>query len=170
MPFQTYIQSLKESNDAASLKKKLDEELTCPAREWVRKTLLEYFTLFKWGYLPLTDQLEGDMMRRVWRFIDTVFDDSRIMCRGAEKASRSSSISMNTDRTLAGIERMERKSMGRKVDLIFYRQLLEYGCCECGRREDQTKELLDSSKVVKVLKDMLYSVYQKSPEFLLFGR
>jgi hypothetical protein len=79
---QTYLDSLKESNDAASLKKKLDEEQTCPAREWVRNTLLDYFTLFKWGYLPLTDQLEGDMMRRVWRFIDTVFDDSKIMCRG----------------------------------------------------------------------------------------
>jgi hypothetical protein len=60
----------------------LNEEQTCPAREWVRNTLLDYFTLFKWGYLPLTDQVEGDMMRRVWRSIDTVFDDSKIMCRG----------------------------------------------------------------------------------------
>lgn len=81
MLLQTYLDSLKESNDAASLKKKLDEEQTWRAREWVRNTLLDYFTLFKWGYLPLTDQLEGDMMRRVWRFIDTVFDDSKITCR-----------------------------------------------------------------------------------------
>jgi hypothetical protein len=80
---------------------------------------------------------------------------------------------------LAGVEKMERKSMGRKIDLIFYRQLSEYGCCECGRIEDQTKELLDSSKMAKVLKDMLYSLYQKSPDslrelalvgFLLFGK
>jgi hypothetical protein len=56
---QTYLDSLKESNDAASLKKKLDKEQTCPAREWVRNTLLDYSTLFKWGYLPFTDQLEG---------------------------------------------------------------------------------------------------------------
>lgn len=79
---RTYLDSFKESNDAASLKKKLDKEQTCPACEWVRNTLLEYFTLFKWGYLPLTDQLEGDMIRRVWRFIDTFFDDSKIICRG----------------------------------------------------------------------------------------
>lgn len=74
---------------------------------------------------------------------------------------------------------MERKSMGRKMDLIFYRQLSEYGCCECGRIEDQTKELLDGSKMAKVLKDMLYLLYQKSPDtlrklalvgFLLFGK
>lgn len=61
---------------------------------------------------------------------------------------------------------MVRKSMGRKMDLIFYRQLSEYGCCECGRMEDQTKELIDSSKLAKVLKDMLYSLYQKSPDSL----
>lgn len=78
---RTYINFLKESDDAASLKGKLEKEETCPAREWVRNTLLDYLNLFKWGYLPLTDQLEGDMMRRVWRFIDTVFDDSKIKCR-----------------------------------------------------------------------------------------
>lgn len=86
---------------------------------------------------------------------------------------------MNTNTTLAGIERMDRKSMGRKLDLIFHRRLSENGCCERGRREDQTKELLDGSKMVKGLKDMIYSLYQKSSDslreltlvgFLLFGK
>ncbi|KAI9483501.1 MAG: hypothetical protein EXX96DRAFT_144605 [Benjaminiella poitrasii] len=62
---QTYLDSLKESNDAVSLEKKLDEEQTCPACEWVRNTLLDYFTLFKWDYLLLTNQLEGNTIRRV---------------------------------------------------------------------------------------------------------
>lgn len=63
----------------------------------------------------------------------------------------------------AGINKMERKRVGRKLDLIFYyRQLLEYGCCECGRKDDQTKELNDGGKIAKVLKDMLYTLYQKS--------
>ena len=79
---QTSIDLLKESDNAISLKMKLEKEETCPAREWIRNTLLDYLHLFKWGYLPLTDQLEGDMMRRIWRFIDTVFDDSKITCRG----------------------------------------------------------------------------------------
>ncbi|KAG1459568.1 hypothetical protein G6F56_006135 [Rhizopus delemar] len=60
--------------------------------------------------------------------------------------------------TLAGIERMERKLMGRKLDFIFYRQLFEYGCCECGRSENQTKELLDDSKMAKVLKDTKFTI------------
>ncbi|KAI9020885.1 hypothetical protein CLU79DRAFT_754224 [Phycomyces nitens] len=34
------------------------------------------------------------------------------------------------------------------------------------KREDQTKELLDGSKMAKVLKDMLFSLYQKSPDSL----
>jgi hypothetical protein len=74
---------------------------------------------------------------------------------------------MNTDRTLAVIGKMERKTCGRKLDLVFFRQLLEYGCCECGRDDDQTKELYDGGfKMAKVLKDMLYALYQKSPYVL----
>ncbi|RCH82413.1 hypothetical protein CU098_005247, partial [Rhizopus stolonifer] len=139
---RTYLDSLKESNDAVTLKK-----------SWTKNK-----HALRWGYLPLTDQLEGDMMRRIWRFIDTVFDDSKVTCRGVEKTSRSSSASINTNRTLAGIERMERKLMGRKLDFIFYRQLFEYGCCECGRSENQTKELLDGSKMAKVLKETKFTI------------
>lgn len=69
---------------------------------------------------------------------------------------------------------MERKLLGRKVDLLFKRQHLEYGCSECGRYEDQTKELYDGSfKMVKVLKDMLYNLHKTKPnsvrEFILVG-
>ncbi|KAI7898517.1 uncharacterized protein BX663DRAFT_442931 [Cokeromyces recurvatus] len=81
MSLQTYIDSLKTSTDAISLEAKLVQEQESLACEWVRSTLLEYFNLFKWEYLPLTDQLEEDMMRRIWRFIDTAFDDSKIKYR-----------------------------------------------------------------------------------------
>lgn len=47
--------------------------------------------------------------------------------------------------------------MERKVDLLFTRQRSEYGCCECGRFDDDTKQLYDGSfKMAKVLKDSLY--------------
>lgn len=49
VPQQTYINSLKESNDAASLKNKLSEEQARPAREWVRNILLDYFTPIQMG-------------------------------------------------------------------------------------------------------------------------
>ncbi|GAA5804691.1 hypothetical protein HPULCUR_010194 [Helicostylum pulchrum] len=68
--------------------------------------------------------------------------------------------------------------VGRKVDLLFKRQHLEYGCSECGRYADQTKESYDGSfKMVKVLKDMLYNLHNTAPtsvrefiviEFLMF--
>lgn len=75
---------------------------------------------------------------------------------------------------------MERKVAGRKVDLLFTRQRLEYGCCECGRFDDDTKQLYDGLfKMVKVLKDMLYSLYRAAPSsirrlnlvgYLLYGK
>lgn len=70
--------------------------------------------------------------------------------------------------------------MGRKVDLLFTRQRLEYGCCECGRFDDDTKQLYDGSfKIAKVLKDMMYSLYRAAPssicqftlvDYLLYGK
>lgn len=75
---------------------------------------------------------------------------------------------------------MESKKMGRKADLLFLRQRLEYGCAECGRYDNQTKELYDGSfKMLKVLKDMMYNLYKSAPTslreftlvgFLMFGK
>ncbi|KAI7868615.1 hypothetical protein BDF14DRAFT_1693001, partial [Spinellus fusiger] len=62
---QTYIDHLITSANSISLKKKLVQEQTSPACEWLRNIILEYIRLFRWNYLPLTDQLEGDIMRRV---------------------------------------------------------------------------------------------------------
>ncbi|KAG0934848.1 hypothetical protein G6F57_013189 [Rhizopus arrhizus] len=171
---EDYFESLKKSIDSVALKTQLTEDLDCSACSWIKRTLLEYLNLFKCNYLPLTDQSEGDVLRRVWIFLDTVFDDSKINCRGGEKSSKSSAAARNNERAIAGEEKMERKLIGRKVDLLFQRQHLEYGCSECGRYEDQTKELYDGSfKVVKVLKDMLYNLHNTAPnsvrEFILVG-
>ncbi|OBZ80758.1 hypothetical protein A0J61_11193, partial [Choanephora cucurbitarum] len=71
-----------------------------------------------------------------------------------EKTSKSSSAGRNAQRITAGE--------------------LEYGCAECGRYNNQTKELCDSSfKMLKVLKDMIYNLYESAPtslrEFTLIG-
>ncbi|KAG1171479.1 hypothetical protein G6F71_006929 [Rhizopus microsporus] len=116
-----YIESLQKSTDAISLKRQLTQELECPASDWISNTLLEYLKLFKYNHLPLTDQSEGDVLRRVWIFLDTVFDDSKISCRGGEKSSKSSSATRNNEGAIAGEEKMERKLIGRKVDLLFKR-------------------------------------------------
>ncbi|KAL7324747.1 hypothetical protein PS15p_209892 [Mucor circinelloides] len=74
---EDYIESLKKSTDSVALKTQLTEDLDCSACSWIKCTLLEYLNLFKCNYLPLTDQSEGDVLRRVWFFLDTVFDNSK---------------------------------------------------------------------------------------------
>ncbi|CEG72305.1 hypothetical protein RMATCC62417_07886 [Rhizopus microsporus] len=70
---------------------------------------------------------------------------------------------MDRGRTLTSFDKMERKITGRKMDLVFFRQRHEYGCCEYSRYDGQTKELYDDGfKMVKVLKDILYNFYMKS--------
>ncbi|KAI9347519.1 hypothetical protein BD770DRAFT_413574 [Pilaira anomala] len=94
------------------------------------------------------------------------------------KSSTASSARFKINRTLARIEKMKRESMGRKLDMTFYRQLHEHRCCECGRSDFQTKELTNAfnmAKVMKDMKDMIFSIYKKSCElafvgFLFFGR
>lgn len=72
-----------------------------------------------------------------------------------EKVSKASSASMDRGRTLTSFDKMERKITGRKMDLVFFRQRHEYGCCEYSRYDGQTKELYDDGfKMVKVLKDI----------------
>jgi hypothetical protein len=76
------MEELKKLDDMETLRKKLAEEIGCSACEWAKHTALEYPKLFKYQYLPLSDRTEGDIMRRLWFFIDTVFDASPINCRG----------------------------------------------------------------------------------------
>lgn len=76
------IESLKKSTVSVALKTQLTENLNCSACSWIERTLLEYLNLFNCKHLPLTDQSQGEVLRRVWFFLDTVFDNSKISCRG----------------------------------------------------------------------------------------
>ncbi|KAG2209188.1 hypothetical protein INT47_005480 [Mucor saturninus] len=91
--------------DADSFKQYLKQEFGSTACEWAKDTVLAYIKLFKYQKLPLNHQTEGDMLRRIWFF-----------SRG-EKSSKSSCVSRNLGRTLAAIEKMDRKFTGRKVDM-----------------------------------------------------
>jgi ribosomal protein L44E len=102
----------------------------------------------------------------LWSFINGTYFFFSVQYSG-EKSSKSSSFSRKADRVLSGIEKIRRKMVGRKVDLLFLRQSLEYGCCECGRYDDPTKEMNDGGfKMTKVLKDMLYCIYKSAPGIL----
>lgn len=75
-----------------------------------------------------------------------------------EKTSGSSADGNNQFRSLGGIERIERKSAGRKMDLLFTYDGIEFGCAEYARFNsvNDSKELVDGSfKLPKVMKDKL---------------
>ncbi|KAG1038733.1 hypothetical protein G6F43_012645 [Rhizopus delemar] len=154
-----FILEARKLPDADSFKQYLKQEFDSTACEWAKDTVLNYIKLFKYQQLPLNHQTEGDILRRIWFFLDTVLDDSKINCIGGEKSSKSSSVSRNLGRILAAEEKMERKITGRKVDLLFTRQRLEYGCCECRRFDDDTKQLYDERHLVEFVNSLLSDIY-----------
>lgn len=79
---EDYIKKIRECQNVTMLKSMLTQELSDPGCEWIRSSLLQYIHLFKCNYLPLSAQTEGDILRRIWFFVDTAFDYSKIDCRG----------------------------------------------------------------------------------------
>lgn len=79
---QDYIKKLRECQNVTMLKSMLTQELSDPGCEWIRSSLFQYIHLIKCDYLPLSAQTEGDILRRIWFFVDTAFDYSMIDCRG----------------------------------------------------------------------------------------
>lgn len=128
---------------------------------------------------------EADILRRIWLLIDTVFDYSTFKSRryfyfsvsstilltsiqSGEKASTSSSDSLNAARTIANINQAARKLMGRKVDMVYKLQPNEYGCMECGKYiNNNTKELSDGMfEIPIIMKDMFNSLAKKTPSLV----
>lgn len=142
---------------AANFHPRKDEALA-----WAQTTVMDTIKLFMSSYFPLSDQSESDILRRIWSLIDSVFDHSEIKSRryfyfsvsltillttiqSGEKLSTSSASGLNSTRTIASINQAVRKSMGRKVDMVYKLGPNEYGCMECGKNEnDSTKKLTDS--------------------------
>lgn len=77
-----FIFEARKFPDADSFKQYLKQEFDSNACEWAKDTVLNYIKLFKNQQLPLNHQTEGDMLRRIWFFLDTVLDDSKINCIG----------------------------------------------------------------------------------------
>ncbi|KAI9354383.1 hypothetical protein BD770DRAFT_367469 [Pilaira anomala] len=137
-----------------------------PCLKWVQDSLYNCLKLYFAEYLPLTDQTEGDLLRRIWSCVDTVFDFSSLKCRSGEKSRVSSSEGRNYDRCLGGVKKLTRKATGHKMDMIFKNESGEFGCAECGRFYDlnSTKKLMEGSfKLPKIMKDMLAHVCNDAP-------
>lgn len=175
LELKEYLQNLLEytSLDLDTLYCKLSTVRLHPvndsAKEWAQSTILNTIKLFMCNYIPLTDQSEGDIIRRIWILLDTVFDHSTIISRGGEKSSSASSDGRNQSRTIASVDPMARKLCGRKIDLLFKSASAELGCMECGRSDgvNTTKEMEDGSiKLPKILKDMFIGLCNFAPSFV----
>lgn len=77
-----FILEARKIPDVKVFKQYLKQEFDSTACEWAKETVLDFVKLYKYQKLPLNHQTEGDMLRRIWFFIDTVLDDSKINCIG----------------------------------------------------------------------------------------
>lgn len=82
---QDYINSLKSTTNLNDLYNLLKERsfhaVKEPELEWINSALSEDVKLFMFNYFSLSDNSETDLLRRLWFFIDTLYDSSRINCR-----------------------------------------------------------------------------------------
>ncbi|KAI9269358.1 hypothetical protein BY458DRAFT_547194 [Sporodiniella umbellata] len=61
-----YIESLKKSFGFAESKLQLTEDVDCFSCYWIELALLKNLSLSKCNYLRVVDQVERDVLRRVW--------------------------------------------------------------------------------------------------------
>ncbi|KAG0899585.1 hypothetical protein G6F33_013194 [Rhizopus arrhizus] len=87
--------------------------------DWVRFTIYSLLREYEAGSLN-KEHREAWYMAHVWHSIDTVFngEDEITVLRG-ETNSSSSSKRKNKDRSIAAVEPLERKKIGKKCDMIF---------------------------------------------------
>lgn len=101
--------------------------------------------MFITGCLPITDEQERDIIRRVWSCVDESFDASDLQLR-SERLSTSSCLEKNKKRKISATSRMRRQLTGDIRDMIIYYDRYELGVAEVGKVEtDSTKILNDSS-------------------------
>lgn len=52
-----------------------------PDLHWIQKSIVEALDLYFYKLLPLTDQSEADLLRRVWHFLEKCFDPVGVQVR-----------------------------------------------------------------------------------------
>ncbi|KAG1172821.1 hypothetical protein G6F36_011485 [Rhizopus arrhizus] len=95
------------------------------------------------------------LVRRIWYFVDTAFNNASIDVRTGEKESRASSSRRNQGRI-----NKERKKHGHKTEFLFKFNQGELGCAEVGKEDtgdEGIKEMKELElKCPKMMKDQLW--------------
>ncbi|CAO3623239.1 unnamed protein product [Mucor fragilis] len=124
--------------------------------DWIRHSYYILTREIECGGLDGIDRSETWLLAHVWTSVDRVFDDVELDVVRGESASLASSLRKNKGRTPQGEEKLERKKMGRRLDMIL-RKNLELGAGEAGKATgaNDTKLLCERDlKLPKALKDM----------------
>ncbi|OBZ86074.1 hypothetical protein A0J61_05876 [Choanephora cucurbitarum] len=122
------------------------------------------------GNLDSADNSETWLLAHIWTIVDRVFDDIEVDVVRGESASLASSIRKNKNRVPKGREKLERKKMGRRLDMILRKKNMEVGGGEAGKEKaDNDAKLLRERdlKLPKALKDMF--MYLKNEDIELAG-
>ncbi|KAI9264252.1 hypothetical protein BDA99DRAFT_604670 [Phascolomyces articulosus] len=135
--------------------------------EMAQHLLQTVIRLFYSTFFPITDQTEGDMIRRIWNFIDYALDNMKVDIRTKSAASAER---RNEQRPENGWE-----LQGHKTNLLLKVAKGEIGCAEVGKKDHvdagskETKEL--GLKAPKMLKDQLYNLSKVYPteDFVLLS-
>ncbi|KAG0162563.1 hypothetical protein DFQ28_001081 [Apophysomyces sp. BC1034] len=130
--------------------------------DWVQDTIYTALRLFKAKYIPLSDQTEADIIRRVWYFVDTAYDDLPIDVRSGEMESTASSARRNMKRAYPS-----RKMHGHQADFLLKLSTSELACAEVGKKDGGatgSKELREAGlKCPKMMKDMMGNLIATYP-------
>ncbi|KAI8137318.1 hypothetical protein BJV82DRAFT_635858 [Fennellomyces sp. T-0311] len=125
--------------------------------EWAQSTIETALRLYPAEFIPLTNQTEWDVLKKIWVFIDKAFDDVPVDVRSGEMECTFSSLRRNK-----GPDATKRKFLGHKTELLMKAALGDYGRCEAGKADkgaEGTKEKYEAGlKVPKMLKDMIWAL------------
>ncbi|KAG1450547.1 hypothetical protein G6F55_009633 [Rhizopus delemar] len=184
---QEYVDSYKSINEIDGLFEKVKKDVFHPLKEssceWAQAIIYSYLKLYMFNYFPLNDQTETDIFLRIWSLIDTVFvsclvindtfitslfdlsSDHVRLCNRGEKSSNASADGRNIDNTIASTDQIERKLPGRKVNMLFKANSMEFGCVDCGRFSvfSNTKEFLfDQKQQSSISKDWSADLHRQA--------
>lgn len=164
---KSYLDALPESDDINVLFNYLNEQQINPSDHrglyFLKTTLLYSLDLFRISYLPLTDQGERDIMRRIWVIIDWAFDGSNLKVR-SEKGSFASKSDKNKKRKIAAVTSMTRQRPFDIPDLLIHYDRYEFCSVEAAKMESNiTKQKNDFSKLAVNCKQMLLNLSYHAP-------
>ncbi|KAI9024354.1 hypothetical protein CLU79DRAFT_102917 [Phycomyces nitens] len=134
--------------------------------DWAQRSILEYISAYRWNVIQrlAARGSEMDFVVRIWSQLDKCFDNIHIETI-RNRGCIATSVRVNGNRRVTGIESLVPKSFSTKPDLILYREDIEYGCSEVGKNDDGgvgEKEIVESAlKCPKTMKDMLLRAASK---------